>query len=522
MGALRKEPVKAALMLLLIIQICLIAHSNITLIGQNLDCDTGKLFNHIAEVGKQKTLFLPDWDYLTTLEWDCSSLLALPFYMVTQNIILSFGLSNIFFVCGFLGLIFFLFRGEDMLYPLFCANLLIIPFRVGMLDYYNMLFFGGGQYIIKTAIPILLAGLILSLEKIGGQPERKQLPVLVKSLMAVYLGLFFLSSISSGIYVAICGVFPLFAVYIGYKFFRWERISRSIIFLILSSAVLMVAGWRINMALMGGARGNAMTFCSVYQLLASVSSGFFAMFELYGATTESYGLQVLSGQGIALLAKCFLVIGMLVSGVSGIAQCIKKKGNLRFFLLISVFLWNTLVLIISFPRGGSSTYEYRYHLIGMIPLMCAACAFLLEVIQKLRKEQQICLYTAGLLAVLFLCGVSYKELYSRGEQNADLKEFCGYVRNLDAEHVYLFNGSNDADICRVIDEDTSYICLLDNGITWAYDYYKQYVDAPMQTYDVIVAVNEEEYQFGDNFEIAGHLLQKFDSVANRSLYHFME
>lgn len=168
MKIFRKEPVKTVLVLLLVIQICLTIYSNITLIEKSLDCDTGKLFNHIAEMEKQKKLLLPDWDYPSTLEWDCSSLLALPLYMVTQNIILSFGLSNIFFLLFFVGLIFFLFRGENKLYPLFCVNLLIVPFKVGMLDYYNMLFFGGGQYIIKVAIPILLIGLILSVENFGG------------------------------------------------------------------------------------------------------------------------------------------------------------------------------------------------------------------------------------------------------------------------------------------------------------------------------------------------------------------
>lgn len=340
--------------------------------------------------------------------------------------------------------------------------------------------------------------------------------------MAVYLGLFFLSTVSSGIYVAICGVFPVLATYIGYKFFKWERIPLSIVFLVLSSAVLMVSGWWINMILMGGAHGNTMTFCSIYQLHASVSSCFFAMFELFGGTTESFEVRILSVEGIALVAKCCLVIGMLVSGCCNIIKCAKREGSLRVLMLMSIFLWNMLVLILSFPRGGSSTYEYRYHLIGMLPLMCASCALFVEGIYKLKKEQQICLHAVGIVLVLFLCSVSYKELYSRGEQNSDLKEFCAYVKNLGAEHIYLFNASNDADICRVIDDETSYICLLDSGVTWAYDYYRDFVDAPMQTYNVVVAVYDMEYQFDDTFEIGGHLLQKFDSVANRSLYRFIE
>lgn len=112
-------------------------------------------------------------------------------------------------------------------------------------------------------------------------------------------------------------------------------------------------------------------------------------------------------------------------------------------------------------------------------------------------------------------------MYSRGEQNGDLKELCGYVKQLNAEHVYLYDGSGDAEICRVIDESTSYLCLLPEGVTWEYNYYAYYVDQPMTTENVIVVVNNEEYEFGDTFEIAGHSLEKFDSVANRSLYCFV-
>lgn len=526
---LKKEFVKKILIILLAVQVCLIAHSNLTLLGKNLDCDTGKLFTHVMEMWKQKTPFLPNWDYLTTLEWDCSSVLALPFYGLTHNIFLSFGISNIIFLCGFLGLIFFLFRGENMLYPLFCANLLVIPFRVGMLEYYNMLFFGGSQYIIKVSVPILLVGLILSVEK---QHEKNQSSTLVNILMVVYLGLHFLSSMSSGVYVFVCGVFPIIVVYIGYKFFRWEKVPYRMIVLILSTVLLTAAGWYINMKLMvpsgsfrgenSGASGNSMTFCSVHQLLSSISHCFWGMFELYGGATESFELRILSGQGISLLAKCCLVVGLLISGIVCIAKCVKQKGNLRILLLISSFFWNVFVLMISYPRGGSATYEYRYHLIGMLPLMCAAVSLLIEGIQKLRKEQQICLYAAGCLAILFLGGVSYKELYSRGEQNAALKELCTYVKDSDVEYVYLFNNINDAELCRAIDENNSYICLLEEGVTYAYDYYMDYVNGPIQTTNAIVVVRDDYYQFGDSFEIGGYMLQKFDSVANQSLYYFSE
>ncbi len=287
---IRKEPVKAALLILLVIQFCLIAVSNITLIDKNLDGDVGMLFHHTAEIWRQKNVLLPDWDYRTTLEWDCSSILAVPFYAVTHNIILSFGLSNIVFLIFFLAILFFLFKGEDSLYPLLCANLILIPFRIGQLDYYNMLFFGGAQYILKILVPLLLAGLLLYMDK----HSQERVPVSMKFLMAVYFGLLFLCAMSGGVYVLACEIFLIFAAYIGYKFLSWEKVSYSVLFLIVSSVVLNIAGWKINTVLMGGANGNNMTFCSIYQMLASVCSCWSGIFELYGGTTERMALRILS------------------------------------------------------------------------------------------------------------------------------------------------------------------------------------------------------------------------------------
>ena len=343
-----QELVKLSLIIILAVQFCLIMYSNLTMIEKNLDCDTGKLFNHIAEIWRQKQLLLPNWDYLTTLEWDCSSLFALPFYVLTGDIILSFG--------------FYLFKGEDALYPLLCANLLIIPYRVGMLDYYNMLFFGGAQYIIKASLPLILIGIIIRTEylsTVGGMSVRKWKSIIPQKtdvsdwiISVVYLALVLLTSISSGPYVIVCGLFPACAVYIGYKFWRWEKVPFYTIILMIMTVILALTGWKVNEIIMDGARGNNMNFCSVYQLLGNVASCFFGMFELFGGATENTMLPILSVAGIQLLAKCGLVLIMLVAGVAMLVQWKKEvslkaeigqsieKNQLRPFLLISVFVWN--------------------------------------------------------------------------------------------------------------------------------------------------------------------------------------
>ena len=523
--------IRAALFLLLLLQFGLIAVSNLTLIKNSLDTDTARMFNHIAEIRRQGTIFLPEWDYqsVSTLEWDCSSLFALPIYALTHRLFLSYGLSNILFVGIFTGIVFFLFREEDSLYPLLCLNLILIPYRTGMLDYYDMLFFGGAQYIVKVSVPLLLEALISNLEKEA--PGNGKMPRAVSLFTAVYLGLLFLTSVSSGIYVTASGIFPLLAVYLVYKFVKWEKIPPKILLLAASSVILVLAGRFFNQAIMGGAKGDRMIFCTVPQLFANAYSCFFGMFELFGGATLDL-VPILSLDGLVLLAKCCLVILMLVCGLLTAAKCIRKMPSglsvpeLRGLLVVSVFIWNVFILLLTDTKAGSMTYEYRYHLIGMVPLLCVTGTFQADCPRKLSSAQQNILYGAGFCAVLFLCVMSHKVVFTQAKNHSDLETLCayidGYTQEYALDYIYMYQSSRDSELCRVLAGNPFYLCLLQEGTTCAYDYYKYYAGGPMQTENVIVVVDDREYEIGEDFEIAGHHLEKFDSVAHRSLYYFID
>ncbi len=513
----QKKPGEICLAVILAIQSFLIAYSNLALIDQNLDCDNGKLFHHIRMMWQEKTLAIPEWSYTTTLEWDCTTLFALPLYGITGNIYLSCALSNILTLGILIAVIFFLFQNEDRIYPLLCANFICIPYRIGMLDYYNMLFFEGTQYIIKILIPLLLIGLLLRTESSVDQKKQKSFFV----FSVLYLILFLVSSASSGIYVAACGVAPVWAAFIGYKFFRWEKFPKSAAVLLAGSLVCILLGIKINHMVMGGARGESMVLCNVFEIAIIMQSCFIGMFELFGGATFG-NTAILSWEGIVLFVKLCMVAVMLICGIAAVKKCLKKQGNLRLLLLLSVFLWNYFVLNIMDVRAGSSTYEYRYHLIGMIPLMCVSVIMLVNGLRKGNVQQQKVLFACGVTVLLFLNMVSFRELFARGEQNAELKELCEYFKPQDVEIVYMYSGANDADICRVIDDSKLYIGLEDDGTTWAYDNYKIYYGGAMQTENVVVAVEDAKEDLGDSFVILDKELVRFDRVAGRSLYCFVE
>ena len=503
---------------LLLIQFLLICVCNLTLIDNNLDCDNAKMFRHIMEIWERKTLVIPDWSYTTTLEIDCGSLLAIPIYGLTDNIYLAYGIANILITVLMLAVIFYLFKDKEFRYPLLCANFICIPYRLGMLDYFNMMLFAGTQYIIKVMVPLLLVGIVLDVET--QNKHRQKLHRLTVCAIAVYVFLLFITCMSSSVYVMACGIVPVCIAYGVYKFFKYEKVPVSLIVLLLISGLCLVVGNHINVSIMGGTRGNSMVFCSVYQMLANISSCFFGMFELFGGATTSFELQIFTLKGVLSVAKISLVLLMLVCAIWNITKALKGKAQLREILLLGIFVWNYFILNVANVRAGSATYEFRYHLIGMIPLMCLTVITLVQGIKTLRAEQQKWLWGMAGLVIVFLLAGSYKEVFESGEKNAELKELTAYCKKLDLDYIYMFMGSNDSDICRVLDDSALYMHLGENGKTWIYDYYNYYIDAFPETERSIVVVNDEAYATGDTFAIQEHTLTRFATVGGRSLYYF--
>lgn len=121
-----------------------------------MDPDAGKLYNHMAQIWKNKTLFLPDWMYVSTGEWDCASTIALLVYGITKNTVTSFQIANVCNIILFSTIILELFSclNYKIKYGCMTVAFLLLPYGWGMLDYANMLFFNGEQYIYKVLLPI--------------------------------------------------------------------------------------------------------------------------------------------------------------------------------------------------------------------------------------------------------------------------------------------------------------------------------------------------------------------------------
>ena len=85
-------------LIIIILEILFIIYMNTLKCAAYPELDMAKLYRHAIEMVRNGSIVIDGWNYITTMELDCSLLLALPFYAVTNNIYISFGLANIIFM----------------------------------------------------------------------------------------------------------------------------------------------------------------------------------------------------------------------------------------------------------------------------------------------------------------------------------------------------------------------------------------------------------------------------------------
>lgn len=118
----------------LCLQLLYIIYLNLFHCSSYIDYDMAKLYRHAIEIVRNGSFLIPDWKYITTMELDCSLFLAIPFYLLTKNIYISFGIANVIFIFLYLFVIFDILKKFDIRFEYKCvaAFLFLIPYRLGL------------------------------------------------------------------------------------------------------------------------------------------------------------------------------------------------------------------------------------------------------------------------------------------------------------------------------------------------------------------------------------------------------
>lgn len=475
----QKSKIEIAAEIVLVLQIAVLCYLNLTHIIYIQDDDVAKLFRHTMEMWNEKTLFIPNWSYITTGEQDCAALLAIPFYAITGNIYLAFGISNIINILVYVYIINRLLKsiGIPETFRIIACLIVLFPYKFGQLDYLNMMFFSGGQYAYKVLLPLVFLELVYESE----QTRRKPVQICI---LILYLLLLLLSSISSGGYVLSTGIAP--AVISGILLKLARRKTKGVkwyeFILSCASVFLGIIGMLIGERVGIQAYADTVFLLQQENWLTAFEATVRSLINVLGGLPTRGDVPLLSISGMTYLIKFALMMFLVCLGCKRISSFLflhesfegrcatdDKKKYLQIQLL-SIFIWNFFIVFFSTQTG-------RYQLIGLIPLMLAAVIELSINFSKNNNLMAIRLLLGGLLAGYVLMSLyTYRDAEKNyfTQDNKDVIELDEYLHQLNVGTAVFIWDTSMSERMRIYDDTILYTAYLPSEQKlYLIDYYQE-------------------------------------------------
>ncbi len=357
---------------------------------------------HMTQMYENHSIDIEEWNHTSTLELDCVTLFAYPVYAITHDLFLAVGIGNIVIMILLSVVLLGILKGVgcSRYISLLILNLVITPWVFGMLDYTNMLFFGASQYGVKILIPLLAVLLLLKLPKFNDMNKLHK--VLTVCAFVLYGGLLFVSTVSTGIYVMICGIAAIFFACIVDFWVRgtWKtNDTKSRIVLLVYSVVVFALGMIIYRQLYPGISKYQMSLTKTDNIQSLFDACFTGLFQVLGATTNDE-IKGMSALGIYYCFKKLLVVILLALSVFEIKEILTKKEHYWIRRILSIIFWFNICLLLFYDTRFSASYglEYRYLLIGIIPALLNLGIWLNDFLKaKMNFKRICCLYLQACL-----------------------------------------------------------------------------------------------------------------------------
>lgn len=390
----------------IVIQIGALAVFNLTRLPYESNYDSSCAYAQIVEMWRQKSILLKDWAYQTTLGIDSPVLLGALFYGITKNAFTAFGLANIVTVIVYAFLFYDILKQADVKknMRLLAVLFLLTPYSTGQLGYMPMLFTSAGSYAYKLLVPLLLIDILVRMHK--GQEIKKYWYLILFATFFV-----FDTAVSSGEYILLCAVLPL----IGYEILHVligndikQIFNKRLGFLILESAIYVVGikvGRRTGII---ESVGSQMMLTKAKHFPSVIAKCLTGIFQLFGGIPDYEDIPVTQTYGMMYLFRFFLAAVILASWIY-LLKHLKENEKYKELvgMITCIFAVNLIVLIFANVNYATKTFEYRYHLISMIPMILLTSIAASDLWEKRKLlEQTIVLVTIVLL--LFVNVYDYK------------------------------------------------------------------------------------------------------------------
>lgn len=472
------------LYLIVATQVLFILYMNLFQTKAALDSDSAMLYTHAIEMWRNKTLFLPNWSNTTTLELDSALLFALPIYGITKQVYLSFGISNILFLAIYIYVIIDLLKKVKLSnkHIALALGVFLMPYAFGMLDYFNMMFINGSQYGIKVIVPLMLLGLIFTSKE--EQWKKKNI-----MLFAGYVILLFISTFSSGLYVVLCGLIPVMGTALldflldgGNK--KYEKYNRYHAILFVSSILISIIGYIGNIVTGIMARGNNMFLTQADNFILNFQTCVKGLFQLFGAFPKE-GIDVITVEGIAYLLKSALVVLLIAVFIMHLRNIFvsESKLNMKKYLVM-MFLVNLVILIFCDSRYNmaNTSMEYRYYMVGIIPIMLLLAIQFAEWDKKWNVLFQTVVYMVLVVSLIVVTKQSIKDTVALLGEHDYVHEVVDYLSTTGASSVTYVLDEETMKCSRLIDQadggdERNYAFFNpDEGKVNTFDYYEDVFD----------------------------------------------
>lgn len=390
----------------IVIQIGALAVFNLTRLPYESNYDSSCAYAQIVEMWRQKRILLKDWAYQTTLGIDSPVLLGALFYGITKNAFTAFGLANIVTVIVYAFLFYDILKQADVKknMRLLAVLFLLTPYSTGQLGYMPMLFTSAGSYAYKLLVPLLLIDILVRMHK--GQEIKKYWYLILFATFFV-----FDTAVSSGEYILLCAVLPL----IGYEILHVligndikQIFNKRLGFLILESAIYVVGikvGRRTGII---ESVGSQMMLTKAKHFPSVIAKCLTGIFQLFGGIPDYEDIPVTQTYGMMYLFRFFLAAVILASWIY-LLKHLKENEKYKELvgMLTCIFAVNLIVLIFANVNYATETFEFRYHLISMIPMILLTSIAASDLWEKRKLlEQTVVLATIALL--LFVNVYGYK------------------------------------------------------------------------------------------------------------------
>lgn len=390
----------------IVIQIGALAVFNLTRLPYESNYDSSCAYAQIVEMWRQKRILLKDWAYQTTLGIDSPVLLGALFYGITKNAFTAFGLANIVTMIVYACLFYDILKQADVKknMRLLAVLFLLTPYSTGQLGYMPMLFTSAGSYAYKLLVPLLLIDILVRMHK--GQEIKKYWYLILFATFFV-----FDTAVSSGEYILLCAVLPL----VGYEILHVligndikQIFNKRLGFLILESAIYVVGikvGRRTGII---ESVGSQMMLTKAKHFPSVIAKCLTGIFQLFGGIPDYEDIPVTQTYGMMYLFRFFLAAVILASWIY-LLKHLKENEKYKELvgMITCIFAVNLIVLIFANVNYATKTFEYRYHLISMIPMILLTSIAASDLWEKRKLlEQTIVLVTIVLL--LFVNVYDYK------------------------------------------------------------------------------------------------------------------